>query len=57
MVASGVNAQDTVQGGDAGIGTVATTIIVTGSVERSTPGEETALPPDLRIAIDCHGNF
>jgi hypothetical protein len=31
----------------------ATSIIVSGSVERATPGE-TALPPDLRIAVECH---
>ena len=55
-LAPGMRAQDTVQGGDAGAGNVATTIIVSGSVERATPGEETALPPDLRIAVECHGD-
>jgi tetratricopeptide (TPR) repeat protein len=55
-LAAGMRAQDTVQGGDAGQGNVAATIIVSGSVERSTPGEETALPPDLRIAVECHGD-
>jgi tetratricopeptide (TPR) repeat protein len=54
-LAAGLCAQDTVQGGDVGQGNVATTIVVTGSVERATPGEETALPPDLRIAVECHG--
>jgi len=55
--AAAVCAQDTVQGGDAGVGNVATTIVVTGSVERATAGDDKALPPDLRIAVDCHGNF
>jgi tetratricopeptide (TPR) repeat protein len=54
-LATGMHAQDTVQGGDPGGGTGATTIIVSGSVERATPGDETALPPDLRIAVECHG--
>jgi tetratricopeptide (TPR) repeat protein len=55
-VAASAYAQDTVQGGDVSQGNVAHTIIVSGSVERSTPGEETALPPDIRIAVECHGD-
>lgn len=55
-LAAGLRAQDTVQGGDVSQGNVAKTIIVSGSVERGTPGDETALPPDLRIAVECHGD-
>jgi len=54
---SAVCAQETVQGGDSGAGPGPSTIIVTGSVERATSGDDTALPSDLRIAVDCHGNF
>lgn len=57
LVATSAFAQDTVQGGDVGIGTVASTIIVVGSVERGGAADDKTLPDDLRIAIDCHGNF
>ena len=56
-LAAGMRAQDTVLGGDVGQGDVATTIIVTGSVERATPGDDTALPSDLRISTACHGDL
>src|SRR6185312_11606280 len=32
------------------------TLIVSGAVERSSPGD-TSLPPDVRIAADCHGDL
>lgn len=54
-IAASAYAQDTVQGAGTGGGKGLSTIIVSGSVERATPGE-TALPPDLRIAVECHGD-
>jgi tetratricopeptide (TPR) repeat protein len=33
------------------------TLIVSGAVERSSPGGDTSLPPDVRIAADCHGDY
>ncbi|HEY4084593.1 MAG TPA: hypothetical protein VGM43_01585, partial [Bryobacteraceae bacterium] len=33
------------------------TLIVSGAVERASPGGDTGLPPDVRIAADCHGDF
>ncbi len=36
---------------------VKATIVITGTVERSSPDGNTALPGDLRISLDCHGAF
>lgn len=33
------------------------TLIVSGIVERSSAAGDTSLPPDVRIAADCHGDF
>jgi tetratricopeptide (TPR) repeat protein len=33
------------------------TLVVTGSVELPSPGGPKALPPDIRIAVDCKGEF
>jgi len=33
------------------------TLIVSGAVERSSPAGDTSLPPDVRIAANCHGDF
>ncbi len=54
-VAAGVRAQDMAQSGDAARENGRITIVITGSVERDTPGEDTTIPPDLRIAVECHG--
>lgn len=37
--------------------TFATTIVVTGTVERDSADGATSLPPDARIHMDCHGLF
>ena len=54
-LAAGMRAQDTVQGDRAGAGNAASTIIVTGSVERDSPGEETTIPSGLHVVVECHG--
>jgi tetratricopeptide (TPR) repeat protein len=49
-------AQDaTTVGGDTGSPTVASTIIVAGSVQWARPDDDTPLPSNLRISVDCHG--
>ena len=47
----------TIQGVDPGAGPVASTLIVSGIVEVSTPGEDKKVPPDIRLALDCHGDM
>jgi tetratricopeptide (TPR) repeat protein len=56
MALATARAQD-VLGIDQATGPVATTLVVMGTVELATPGEDKSLPPDLRIAVDCHGNL
>jgi tetratricopeptide (TPR) repeat protein len=45
-----------VQGGDSGSGPVVSIIIVSGSVQKVSADDDSTLPPDLRIAVDCHGD-
>lgn len=40
---------------DSGSGAFTSSIVVSGSVQLSTAGEDNALPPDLRISATCHG--
>jgi tetratricopeptide (TPR) repeat protein len=51
------NAQAPMQGMDGGTGPFLPNIVVTGSVQFSAPAEGVPLPSDLRIFVDCHGNF
>jgi tetratricopeptide (TPR) repeat protein len=51
------NAQAPVQGPDGGTGPFLPNIVVTGSVQFAAPVEGAPLPSDLRILVDCHGNF
>lgn len=54
LAVAGARAQDPVSVVDPGTGTVAATLIVSGTVQRATPDEDLPLPTDLRIFIDCH---
>ena len=49
-------AQEPVRGGDSGLGIASPTLIVSGTVQHSDVTDTSALPPDLRIAVDCHGD-
>ncbi len=46
-----------IQGVDLGVGPVAQTIVVTGSVEWPGMDEDRQPPAGLRIAVDCHGDM
>jgi tetratricopeptide (TPR) repeat protein len=53
-----VCAQSPIQGVDPASGPVASILVISGVVQRANPEEDTPLPPDLRIFVDCHhGNF
>jgi len=43
-------------GVDPAAGPVSPTIVVSGSVEKADTNDDTPLPSDLRIAVDCHGD-
>lgn len=50
----GAFAQSPIQGADPAAGPVASQIVVTGKVERDGPKDDSPLPQDLRIFVDCH---
>lgn len=56
LTAAAACAQSNMQATDANLAGVATTIIVSGTVQRDNPDDETPLPSDLRIAVECHGD-
>ncbi len=50
-------AQSAIVGNDAATGPFASTLVVTGTVQKASP-DDPPLPPELRISVDCHhGSF
>jgi len=59
LAAAGVAGQDQPDEVDQAAHTAdaGSTLVVSGSVELSSPDDHKALPPDIRIAVDCKGEF
>ncbi len=58
LAAAAVCAQSAILGPESAGGPYATTLTVTGTVQKANPEDSAPLPPEMRISVDCHhGDF